>query len=456
MGVLDHVNQRMGEDWNRRAREDAQYYVAFGRKRQSAEEFFASAADVLRELRAEYPRLTARPAELTALEIGCGPGRLMRPLADDFAQVRGVDVSAQMVELANENLSACDNAVASVASGSDLSEFDDDSIDFLYSYAVFQHIPSKDVVLSYLADACRVLRPGGVMKCQVSSLPRSGDRLPAVPGWGLRSAAPTRLTPLEATPNTWSGVSFQGEAIAQFCVDHDLQLLSMDGFETQYLWFCAKSGRPQPAEPRSARIAGVANTFTSDRLIPQSGRFASASLWVERLPEHADLDNLRVVIDGAATAPSYIRVRSERESAQVNVYLPPGVRTGSVPVSLTLDDKPICRTAAMRVTPAPALLPRLVSVTDGVNLLSNADVESRSIKVHIEEIPLDDPAEIRERFTSRLHQRPLGPPDVFCVDPLARRYELNLKVPWDLAAGPYNFYCAIGERKFAPVGLHIR
>src|SRR5271165_6480653 len=91
----------MRADWNQRAGEDAYYYVAFGRRGQDDEEFFATAADVLRVLTHDLKRLRARAA---ALEIGCGPGRLMRPLSRHFSEIDGVDVSDEMVQLARERL----------------------------------------------------------------------------------------------------------------------------------------------------------------------------------------------------------------------------------------------------------------------------------------------------------------------------------------------------------------
>src|ERR1041385_7224012 len=93
------VEQRMREDWDRRAREDALYYVAFGRRRQTAEEFFATAADVLRAIRSEFGRFPpgADFPKMAALEIGCGPGRLMVPLSREFGHIAGVDVSKEMI-----------------------------------------------------------------------------------------------------------------------------------------------------------------------------------------------------------------------------------------------------------------------------------------------------------------------------------------------------------------------
>ena len=78
-----NVLDRMRQDWNDRAREDPHYYVAFGRREQDDAEFLATAADVVRAMRGELKRL--RPPghppsqDLKALEIGCGPGRLMLP-----------------------------------------------------------------------------------------------------------------------------------------------------------------------------------------------------------------------------------------------------------------------------------------------------------------------------------------------------------------------------------------
>src|ERR1035437_1391567 len=145
---MDHreVLERMRADWNQRAGEDANYYVAFGRREQDDEEFFSTAADVLRLLTGDLRRLRGREA---ALEIGCGPGRLMRPLARHFAEIHGVDVSDQMVRLAGERLRRTPNAHAHATSGADLALFPDENFDFVYSYAVFQHIPSRDVIFNY-------------------------------------------------------------------------------------------------------------------------------------------------------------------------------------------------------------------------------------------------------------------------------------------------------------------
>src|SRR3954464_15706227 len=98
------VRHRMREDWNARAVEDAYFYVAFGRRHQQDGEFFETAAEVLGWIQGEMRRLSLPPENCRALEIGCGPGRLMLPLSSRFAEIHGVDVADKMIELAKRNL----------------------------------------------------------------------------------------------------------------------------------------------------------------------------------------------------------------------------------------------------------------------------------------------------------------------------------------------------------------
>src|ERR1700733_10444340 len=208
------VSERMRADWNQRAREDAHYYVAFGGRDQDEAEFHATATDVLRSIEAQLKRLPAKANRRAwrALEIGCGPGRLVKPLSRHFGEIHGVDVSDEMIRLARQRLADIPHAHFHATNGASLSQFADESFDFVYSYAVFQHIPSRDVVLEYMREIRRVLKPGGMFRGQFNGLAHSGD------------------------PNTWSGVVFSADDIPAFTRSHGLQLLDLEGDNTQYMW----------------------------------------------------------------------------------------------------------------------------------------------------------------------------------------------------------------------------
>lgn len=96
-----------------------------------------------------------------ALDFGCGVGRLTRALAGRFQEAVGVDISAEMIRLARE-LNPGENPSFELNTRSDLTQFSSDSFDFVYSVLVLQHLPSKDLVRSYLNEFLRVLRPGGL------------------------------------------------------------------------------------------------------------------------------------------------------------------------------------------------------------------------------------------------------------------------------------------------------
>ena len=468
---LEDIQQRMRADWDTRARIDASYYVAFGRPGQDYEEFLSTAGDILFTLREEYRRFApgTDTRRLTALEVGCGPGRLLVPLSEDFGEIHGVDVSGGMVELARKNLAAVPHAHVGQNSGSDLSAFGDQSIDFCYSFAVFQHIPESQVVWSYLREICRVLKTGGLMKVQVNGLPQGRSPEPPRPpisGWSVRAGALTaplsrtrHIEPNTWEPNTWSGVSFSPEEIAAFCTDNNLQLLAMDRFDTQYLWITARERavgwRAQPpGEP--ARIVRVTDTFTADAVVPRSGRFASASVWVLDLSEDADLNRLRVLIGGEPVAPCFIGKHTRKNPTQVNVYLPPDLRSGIVPVQLSWLGEPISNTATMRVIGPGPLVPRVVTVTDAVNLMSNVTIENRLIKVTVEEVNLENEDEVREAAGATIGGRPAGPLEVYCLDPLPRVFEIDVPVPPDVPPGAHHLTLQIAGRAFAPIPIEVQ
>src|SRR5436309_1383321 len=99
--AMNDVSEQMRADWNERAREDAHYYVAFGSRNQDEEGFQSTAEREVGAFEWELKRLpkNANRRVWRALEIGCGPGRLMKPLSRNFGEIHGVDVSDEMVRL---------------------------------------------------------------------------------------------------------------------------------------------------------------------------------------------------------------------------------------------------------------------------------------------------------------------------------------------------------------------
>jgi ubiquinone/menaquinone biosynthesis C-methylase UbiE len=156
----DRVLRKMREDWDERARENAQYYIATSTKEWDDREFYRSGEiNVANVVMPEMHRICGGNRSLTALEIGCGVGRMTRMLARIFGHVTAVDVSREMIDRARINLADLENVALILGDGATLSALPDESHDFAFSFIVFQHIPSADVIATYCREVHRVLRP---------------------------------------------------------------------------------------------------------------------------------------------------------------------------------------------------------------------------------------------------------------------------------------------------------
>ena len=425
----------MRADWDRRAREDARYYVAFGRREQEEAEFQATAADVVRNLDRELRRLGghAATAKMRALEIGCGPGRIMSPMSRRFAEVHGVDISEEMIKLACERLRDVPNAHPRANSGADLGAYEDGWFDFVYSYAVFQHIPSREVVFSYLREARRVLRSGGLLRCQINGLPQSGEEY-----------------------DTWQGVRISAGEVVEFARAEDMQLLALEGVQTQYMWLTMLKRPPgwhqglRRAGPPAAVIRRITNAFSTEPLAPCRGRFASVSLWIERLPPECDLVHLGASIGGGEATPFYIGPPENDGLSQVNLSLPHGIQTGLRPVELSWLDGPLAPAATLRVVPPGPSVPRVVAASDAVDLLSGSLVLSGIVKLVLEEI------ESIQDLAASVDGLPVERLETFCVDPVPMRYEVNVHLPPGLAGGAHELGLRLGSRRLARIPIETR
>ena len=428
----DSVEQRMREDWNARAREDASYYVAFGRRDQGDEEFFATAEEVVKGLEWELRRVPhgVNRRAMRALEIGCGPGRIMRPMSKVFGEIHGVDVSDEMIARARANLQGIPHAHVHATRGSDLAPFADESFDMVYSYAVFQHIPSSEVVFNYLREARRVLKNGGLMRIQINGLPESA-----------------------AHYDTWSGVRIGAREIGDFLRGLDFQIFAIEGAATQYMWVTAMKRpagwRSVPAPRQTARIRRITNAYSSEPVAPPDGRFATIAIWIEGLPEHCDLMNLELRVGPERGAIYYIGPRDRDGLVQMNARLPGGIQTGLQPVELGYLGRPLTDAARLRVIPSPPRVPRIIALSDGINLLSGTHIVTRTIKVTVEEF------ETPETFRADIDGVDLDDLDVFCTDPIPPRYEINLRLPEIIAAGPHLLQMGLGARRLPPVAITV-
>lgn len=100
------------------------------------------------------------------LDLGCGPGFLSVWLAEAMSptELCGIDMEPSQVELARRLAlhHGCDNVEFRVADAADL-PFEDASYDLVHCNDLLAFVPDTAAVL---AEAKRVLKPGGVIACR--------------------------------------------------------------------------------------------------------------------------------------------------------------------------------------------------------------------------------------------------------------------------------------------------
>ena len=168
---------QMRMDWNLRATSNPLYAVDATKKEQSLSEFYESGTAIVAEiLDSVLDDLRLESQAMTVLEIGCG----------------------------------CS-----------LDQIPNQSVDYVLSFEVFQHIPNYAVIQSYFSEIFRVLRPGGHFQIQFRSgsdtVRQSIVRFCPKPLRGMMLVLARRLgiTPVLGDVDSWLGVIVEQEKAIQ-------------------------------------------------------------------------------------------------------------------------------------------------------------------------------------------------------------------------------------------------
>jgi len=142
-----------------------------------------------------------------------------------FGEVYAVDISRNMVRQARRAVAEFPNAHIFRNNGRDLQAVRRRwwhrfgiggklEIDFAFSCLVFQHIPSRAVIESYVSEVNRLLKPGGLFKFQVQG---NTDEEPNL-------------------DDSWIGYWFNPEDARKLAADNGFELRFDWGAGSQYYW----------------------------------------------------------------------------------------------------------------------------------------------------------------------------------------------------------------------------
>jgi SAM-dependent methyltransferase len=124
--------------------------------------------------RLEIDEVLKRGAELglphaheTALDFGCGMGRLTRAMAGTFRRALGVDISPVMVREAQELNRDVPGCSFEIIGDDGLDQFQDQTFDFIYSRLVLQHIADGRKAEAAVRGLAGLVAVGGLLVFQV-------------------------------------------------------------------------------------------------------------------------------------------------------------------------------------------------------------------------------------------------------------------------------------------------
>jgi len=106
--------------------------------------------------------LIKEPEQKRALEIGYGGGRLLNAACSYFKEVIGIDIHDEQEIVDTFLRSQGKSNFRLIKTSGRTIDVESESLDFIYSFIVLQHLPSFDTFVSYIEESHRVLKPSGV------------------------------------------------------------------------------------------------------------------------------------------------------------------------------------------------------------------------------------------------------------------------------------------------------
>ena len=182
----------------------------------------------------------ADTCNLEMLELGCGIGRMTHRFSELFKHVYAIDVSPEMLKLARKYWGHLKNVEFILGNGADMRSIPNASVDFVFSYLVLQHAPYPEIVLSYIRETARVLKPNGTAFLQFRTHRSLVDRLRPLVYYlylNLKKICLKELTPNESwylTYEVWRGCSVAVSTVKRIANSVGLELESIENPGTQY------------------------------------------------------------------------------------------------------------------------------------------------------------------------------------------------------------------------------
>jgi ubiquinone/menaquinone biosynthesis C-methylase UbiE len=161
--------------WNKLAKENAMYYINsdYGKGITDDEFRYSGRRDVNMLVWKDI----LLKKDCIILELGGGNGRMSEYLGDIYTKVYALDISGEMIKQGKERLDDMPQIEFIETDGMTI-PLKDNLVDVAFSYLVFQHFKTKEMVESNFREVYRVLKPKGIFKVRVRT-----DKIDSMNKW---------------------------------------------------------------------------------------------------------------------------------------------------------------------------------------------------------------------------------------------------------------------------------
>jgi SAM-dependent methyltransferase len=127
-----------------------------------------------------------------------------------------------------------------VGDGATLAPVEPRSADFVTSFTVLQHLPSRELVLNYFREAARTLRPGGVLALQWNNLPHPALWRARARWWRLRQRFDKRVANERRSAREFVGTRVAWPHVQRTLEAEGLEIVGRKGEDTLFSWVWAR------------------------------------------------------------------------------------------------------------------------------------------------------------------------------------------------------------------------
>jgi len=150
--------------WEELAKTNTKYYINsdYGKNIDDFQFEFSGWKDYVKLIRDD----DLFPKKRVVLEVGCGNGRMTEFIALNAEKVVAIDISATMITEGKKRLKRANNIEWIETDGYTI-PIPDQSVDNAFSYIVFQHFKTKEMINKNFDEVYRILKPNGIFKVLV-------------------------------------------------------------------------------------------------------------------------------------------------------------------------------------------------------------------------------------------------------------------------------------------------